>query len=120
MNPGLSILDALRGGFAPTDLFQLPTRQITFDENDSRDIIFKKFLGICVDLEVENTDASNPMTYTVDSLDARVITLGGGVAKGHSRVITRSVHIKTIGSGYVIRCAVVDIFQALNVPGVEL
>lgn len=118
--PKFSLMDILRGGFAPTDLYQLPTRQVTFNEDDGPSIIFSKYVLMCIDFEIENLDTVNPMTYTVDSLDSAIITLGVGVSKSHSRTITRSIHVKSANPDYVIIAAVVDIFQAAKIPGIEI
>lgn len=110
----------VRGVLVPPELYQLPGNQITLDETTGFNYVFSDLLGVCVSLEIENRNQTTPLTYTIDSLDTRPITLGGGVTKVNDRSITRSIHIKTVGATFTIRATLVPVELARGVKGIEV
>lgn len=116
----VSITDLVRGFGVPPELYQLPGQQIVLDEDDGFNFVFSDFFGVCVSLEIENRNQSTPMTYTINSLDTRPITLGGGVAKTNDRSVTRSIHIKTAGATFTIRATLVPIALVKGIKGIEV
>lgn len=116
----VNLIDLVRGRLVPPELYQLPGNQITLDEDDGFNFVFSDFFGICVSLEIENRNQTTPLTYTINSLDTRPITLGGGVTKVNDRSITRSIHVKTAGATFTIRATLVPIELAKGIKGIEV
>jgi len=97
-------------------LYDLPRLELTFDENDGNDIVFSRFMGLAVALEVHNTSTSTDLVYSINSKSHRRITIAPESFKGYDRTQITSVHIHS-GDSWLIRAQVVlfeDILRALG------